>query len=222
MPIILDFTRRNLECRANSWAIFPRPSPIWRSSARPATWTGDCRKRMGNSPRAQNQAFPKSNPPAPFQTLGRRTPPRQNHQKCQSRLGDKSPAARNIACGRHIGCYFSHAVQLEKHPISRRTRQRLFLAAGVVSLAVWLLMATAEVCTPLHAWLHGGAIPTSDDDCAIVVIAHGKTEVAPVIMPVAAAVRWVEVAPRIESCVYSAAIACLPDGRAPPVFSAVS
>ena len=34
---------------------------------------------------------------------------------------------------------------------NRRTRGRIFLAAGVLSLAVWLFMATAEICTPLHA-----------------------------------------------------------------------
>jgi hypothetical protein len=101
-------------------------------------------------------------------------------------------------------------------------RQRLYLAAGILSLAVWLFMAAAELCTPLHAWLHGGTIPDNDDDCAIVAIAHGKIETAPVAAPVAAPVTWIEAAPRIESSVLSTAIELLPDGRGPPVFSVVS
>jgi hypothetical protein len=101
-------------------------------------------------------------------------------------------------------------------------RQRLYLAAGVLSLAVWLFMAAAELYTPLHAWLHGGTIPVDDDDCAIVAIAHGKIETAPVAVPVAAPVAWIEVPLRIEFSFVSTDIALLPNGRAPPVFSAVS
>jgi hypothetical protein len=106
--------------------------------------------------------------------------------------------------------------------ISRRTRRRLFVAAGMLSLAVWMFMATAELCTPLHAWLHGGTIPDDDDDCAIVAIAHGKIETAPVAVPDAAPVTWIEAAPRIESSVLTAVITTLPDSRGPPYFPAVS
>ena len=106
--------------------------------------------------------------------------------------------------------------------MSRRIRHRLFVAAGVLSLAVWLFMAAAELCTPLHAWLHGGTIPDDDDDCAIVAIAHGKIETSPVVAPVAAPITWIEAAPRIESSVLTAVITILPDSRGPPVFSAVS
>ncbi len=101
-------------------------------------------------------------------------------------------------------------------------RQRLYLVAGVLSLAVWLFMAAAEVCTPLHAWLHGGTIPEDDDDCAIVAIAHGKIETAPVAAPATTPVVWIEVLLRIEFSVVSTDIALLPNDRAPPVFSAVS
>jgi hypothetical protein len=101
-------------------------------------------------------------------------------------------------------------------------RQRLYLAAGVLSLAVWLFMAAAEVYTPLHAWLHGGTIPEDDDDCAIVAIAHGKIETATVNVPIPAPVVWIEVAQHIEFSVLSNAIVFLPNGRAPPAFSAVS
>jgi hypothetical protein len=101
-------------------------------------------------------------------------------------------------------------------------RQRLFLAAGVLSLAVWLFMAAAELWSPLHAWLHGGTIPKDDDDCAIVCIAHGKIETVSCDVPAAAPATWIEAAPRIEYSILSTAIAFLPDSRAPPVFSAVS
>jgi hypothetical protein len=108
------------------------------------------------------------------------------------------------------------------NPIKRRARERVFAATAVLSLAVWLFMAAAEVCTPLHAWLHGGTIPKNDDDCAIVIIAHGKIETAACDVPVPAPVTWIEVTPRIEFSIFSTAIAFLPNGRAPPVFSAVS
>jgi hypothetical protein len=101
-------------------------------------------------------------------------------------------------------------------------RQRLYLVAGILSLAVWLFMAAAELYTPLHAWLHCGTIPKDDDDCAIVAIAHGKIETAPVAVPNIAPVVWIEVPLRIEFTVVSTTIPLLPNGRAPPVFSAVS
>jgi hypothetical protein len=126
------------------------------------------------------------------------------------------------ACARHAACYFSNALQHKTCSISRRTRQRLHLAAGMLSLAVWLFMAAAEVWTPLHAWLHGGTIPKDDDDCAIVCIAHGKIETVTPNVPTPAPVVWIEVAPRIEFSVLSTTIALLPNGRAPPAFSAVS
>jgi hypothetical protein len=108
------------------------------------------------------------------------------------------------------------------NPIKRHTRERFFVATAVLSLALWLFMAAAELCTPLHAWLHGGVIPEDDDDCAIVCIAHGKIETASASVPPAAPVVWIEAAPRIEFSVVSLAITLLPNGRAPPIFSAVS
>ena len=105
---------------------------------------------------------------------------------------------------------------------SRRTRQRLHLVAGVLSLAVWLFMAVAETWSPLHAWLHGGTLPKDDDDCAIVCIAHGKIETVTPNVAIPAPVAWIEVVPRIEFSVLDTTIAQLPNGRAPPFFSAVS
>jgi hypothetical protein len=105
--------------------------------------------------------------------------------------------------------------------INRRTRQRLYMVAGVLSLSLWLFIAAAELYTPLHAWLHGGTIP-DDDDCAIVAVAHGKIETVTSDAPIPAPITWVEVTPQIEFSVFSTAIAFLPNGRAPPVFYAAS
>jgi len=74
--------------------------------------------------------------------------------------------------------------------LSRSTRRTLRTGVALFSLALWLFMGAAEVWTPLHVWLHGGAIP-DDDDCALVAIQHGKMEaaLAPVtVVPVLTAV----------------------------------
>ena len=107
-----------------------------------------------------------------------------------------------------------------KH-LNRRTRQRLYAATAVLSLAIWLFMAVAEVYTPLHAWLHGGTIP-DDDDCAIVAIAHGKVETVACDIQVAVPITWIEVAPGVELFVFSQTVENLLSGRAPPVLLAVS
>jgi hypothetical protein len=122
---------------------------------------------------------------------------------------------------RQASALIANDLQYRNPPLNRRNRNCLFRATAALSLAVWLFMAAAELCTPLHAWLHGGTIP-DDDDCAIACIAHGKIETAPVAVPAAAPVVWIEVTPRIEFSVLSTAIALLPNDRAPPVFSAVS
>jgi hypothetical protein len=83
-------------------------------------------------------------------------------------------------------------------------------------------MAAAELCPPLHAWLHGGAVPDNDDDCAMVAIAHGKVETAACAAPAAVPVAWIEIVPRLEFSVFRPAIAFLPNGRGPPVLHAVS
>jgi hypothetical protein len=106
--------------------------------------------------------------------------------------------------------------------INRRARERIFVAWGVLSLAVWLFMAAAEIYSPLHAWLHGGTIPEDDDDCAIVAIAHGKIETVACDIPVVAPITWIEVAPRVEFSVFISANTNLSSDRAPPALLAVS
>jgi len=82
-------------------------------------------------------------------------------------------------------------------------------------------MAGAEICAPLHAWLHGGIIP-DDDDCAIVALVHGKVETTPCDAPVVIPATFVETTPRLEISVFGPAIENLPLGRAPPSFCIAS
>ena len=121
------------------------------------------------------------------------------------------------ACGRHDKSYIANVLQLERCSISRRTRQHIFLAAGVLSLAIWLFMAAAALYTPLHAWLHGGTIPDNDDDCAIVAIAHGKVETVFCAAPAVVPVIGIEITPRLEFSTFRPTSVFLPDGRGPPV-----
>src|ERR1700722_2322622 len=106
--------------------------------------------------------------------------------------------------------------------INRRTRERIFFAAAILSLAVWLFMAAAEIYSPLHAGLHGGTIPDDDDDCAIVAIAHGKIETIPFDVPAVLPVAWSEITPRVEFSVFIPVNTNLSFGRAPPTLLAVS
>jgi len=53
--------------------------------------------------------------------------------------------------------------------LSRRARGYIHRVTGAVALFVWLFLWTAEICPPLHAWLHGGSIP-DDDDCPVVAV----------------------------------------------------
>ena len=95
------------------------------------------------------------------------------------------------------------------------------MAVGVLSLAMWLFLAAAEVCTPVHAWLHGGSIP-DNDDCAIVAISHAKVHLLTVDVPVVAPTTFVEAPPVITYFISSATCELLPLGRAPPAPSSVS
>ena len=104
---------------------------------------------------------------------------------------------------------------------NRRTLRRLFAAAAVLSLVLWLFMLVAETWTPLHAWLHGGTIP-DNDDCAVAAIAHGKVDSASFDIPVPASIVWVEVTTRTEITAFHPFISILPSDRAPPVLPAVS
>ena len=127
----------------------------------------------------------------------------------------------NKACCWQATCYIANVLQHMSCPLNRRVRERFFFAAGVLSLAVWLFMAVAEICTPVHAWLHGGSIP-DNDDCAIVAISHGKVHLLTVDVPVVAPTTFVEAPPVITYFISSATCELLPLGRAPPAPSSVS
>ena len=119
----------------------------------------------------------------------------------------------------HDGClnYKGRKLMFARFPImSRRRRQQLCWAVAVLSLMVWLVLAAAEAWTPLHAWLHGGAIP-KDDDCAVMLVATGRVDLslaAVVVVPVLVAVvalLEVFVSPSVPKLP-------LPPSRGPPFF----
>jgi hypothetical protein len=107
------------------------------------------------------------------------------------------------------------------NPINRRWRLRLHAATAGLSLALWLLMTVAESYPVLHAWLHGGSIP-DNDDCAVVMVAHGKVETVVATTPVVTPVTTLEIVLLPEFSNFCPAKISLPDGRGPPVFFAVS
>jgi hypothetical protein len=100
--------------------------------------------------------------------------------------------------------------------LDRRTRGYLHRVTGAVALFVWLFMATAEISTPLHEWLHGGSIP-DDDDCAVKMLASGHVHVAVCEVQPPMPVLLVEITPRVEITVFVPAQKVLPNERAPPV-----
>jgi hypothetical protein len=99
--------------------------------------------------------------------------------------------------------------------MSQRTRERLHRVTGAVALFVWLFMATAEICPPLHEWLHGGSIP-DDDDCAVKMIAAGHVHVAVCHVEPVIPVSLIEIAPRANVIVFVPSEKNLPNERAPP------
>ena len=101
---------------------------------------------------------------------------------------------------------------------NRRTRGYLHRAAGALTLAVFLFVNAAEVCPPLHAWLHGGSIP-DDDDCAVVAIALGHVDAGICDVPPVMPVHWVEIETRREIYALVVIDKNLPPGRAPPFIS---
>ena len=99
--------------------------------------------------------------------------------------------------------------------LSRRTREYLHRVTGAVALFVWLYMAAAEICPPLHEWLHGGSIP-DDDDCPIVAIAHGQIHVAVCHVEPVAPVVLIEITAQEIVPVFVHTVKILPNDRAPP------
>ncbi|HEY3762569.1 MAG TPA: hypothetical protein VGN23_12560 [Verrucomicrobiae bacterium] len=102
--------------------------------------------------------------------------------------------------------------------LNRRARGYLHRAAGGLTLAVWLFVNGAEICPPLHAWLHGGSIP-DDDDCAVVAIALGHVDAGICDVPPVTPVHWIQIEPRREVCALVVVDKHLPPGRAPPFLS---
>lgn len=120
-----------------------------------------------------------------------------------------------------IAAYLRLQMRHTAPPISRRARQRLHTVTAVLSLSLWLLLTVAEAYSPLHAWIHGGAIP-DNDECAVVAIAHGQVDSPVGDVPAVAQFVWIEITPHVKFSAYCPAIGHLPSGRAPPVLPAVS
>ena len=104
----------------------------------------------------------------------------------------------------------------EHTPLIRRARRNLLALTGVLCLAIWLFMAAAEAYPPLHAWLHGGAIP-DDDDCPIAMIHQGKLENTVIVVTV---VVFVGFAISIQTALSSQFVLSLPlpSVRGPPMY----
>ena len=92
---------------------------------------------------------------------------------------------------------------------------------AVLSLAIWLVMAVAEVFPSFHAWLHGGSIP-EDDHCAIVAIAHGNVHTVVLETPTIVPALGIEAAPRIEFSVFRPVTIIFSADRGPPVSSVLA
>ena len=100
--------------------------------------------------------------------------------------------------------------------LNRRTRRYIHCVTGAVALFVWLFMATAELCPPLHEWLHGGTIP-DDDDCAVKMIAAGHVHVAVCHVEPVIPVSFIEITLRAPIAIFIPSAKYLPNERAPPL-----
>ncbi len=99
--------------------------------------------------------------------------------------------------------------------MSRSVRQKWCAAAALLTLALWLFMLAAEAWTPLHAWMHGGAIP-KDDDCPIAQMQQGQVDYVAVVVVVAAFIGFAIIVRFVFSVPFVASLP-LPDVRGPPV-----
>lgn len=93
-------------------------------------------------------------------------------------------------------------------------RQKWCTAAALLTLALWLFMLAAESWTPLHAWMHGGAIP-KDDHCPIAQLQHGQVDYVMAAAVVAAFIGFAIVVRVVFSVPFVASLP-LPDVRGPP------
>ena len=99
--------------------------------------------------------------------------------------------------------------------MSRSVRQKWCMAAALLALALWLFMLAAESWTPLHAWMHGGAIP-EDDHCPIAQLQQGQVDYVMAAAVVAVFVGFALVVVFTFSVPFVASFP-LPDVRGPPV-----
>jgi len=120
---------------------------------------------------------------------------------------------RKTVCCRHIFCYIANVLQYRSHTYPSGKSALAALLIGLV-----LLLDAMAACPALHELIHHDA-DEPGHECAVTMFAHGKVESATVEVPVSIPTLLVEAAPRIEFCVFGAAIDNLPPGRAPPAVS---
>ena len=103
---------------------------------------------------------------------------------------------------------------------------RQFKPAGQAVIASVLtglvLLLNGMAASPsLHELIHADA-GKADHECAVTLFAHGQMDSVSVAVPVVAPLALVQSVPSVEISIFHPAIGQLPDGRAPPVLSAVS
>ena len=98
--------------------------------------------------------------------------------------------------------------------MSRRERQFLYRFVAVLSLVLWLALAAAETWEPIHAWLHGGAVP-HNDNCPVAVLRDGKLAISPTAVIAGPVLASVVAFTFLISPPFVASIP-LPDVRGPP------
>jgi len=90
------------------------------------------------------------------------------------------------------------------------------VAAGCVALV--LALAVLAVCPSLHAWLHGEKQLDPNDDCAVVLFAHGLTPALAAIVALFVALRVLgEKLPDAPRLFLAARPYQFPPGCGPPV-----
>ena len=94
-------------------------------------------------------------------------------------------------------------------------------ALAALLVGVVLLLDAMAACPALHEMIHHDA-GKEDHDCAVTMFAHGKVSFASCEIIIPPPTLVVEVVRHFTISIYSPAIENLPQGRAPPVPSAVS
>jgi hypothetical protein len=94
--------------------------------------------------------------------------------------------------------------------------QRSRIPFGILSIFLVLLLNLLTASPALHELIHKDA-DKAGHECAVTVFAHGQVDAAVSHIFIAEPSPGIEFAPVFPAFVFSATIANLPSGRAPPV-----